>query len=246
VATVAEITTLLSEQDVPPDVAEELIEGLPGTLVLDEPAEVLAADLALCHPAPGPAEVRVRLRPLDGGEAQRITVVARDRPGLLAASAGALAGMGLSVVAVGAATWERQALALQGITVVDPRHRPWEPHDWEKVRAEVDAVIRGAHRPAIRYRRRGPVKVVASPVLDGHTLVTYEAPDRVGLLWAITSWLSSGGYNVLAARLRDVRPGVAGGTLVVDRQPDVNALVRHLAGRRGGSLLARRRDGRPR
>src|ERR1700730_16380042 len=104
VATTEEIASLLVGHDVPPAIVEELVEGLPGTLLLDEPAEVLAADLALCHPPLAPSEVGVQLRPADGDHTRRITVVSHDRPGLLAATAGALAERGLSVVSAGAAT----------------------------------------------------------------------------------------------------------------------------------------------
>ena len=244
-STVAEIASLLAGHDVPADVVDELIDGLPGTVVLDEPADVLAADLAVCHPSLGPSEVRVTLR-ADGEHSRRITVVAHDRRGLLAATAGALAGMGLSVVTVSAATWEHRAVALQGITVVDPQHQAWGPQDWERVRAEVEAVVAGTRSPAVTFRPAGPVKVVASPVLDGQTLVTVDAPDRVGLLWAIASWFEVGGYNVLAARLDDDGLGTASGALLVDRAPDVNQLVEHLAGKRRRSLITRLGDRRTR
>jgi UTP:GlnB (protein PII) uridylyltransferase len=245
VATAAEITSLLAGRDVPPEVVEELVEGLPGTLLLDEPAEVLAADLALCHPPLAPSEVRVELRPADGDHARRVTVVAHDRPGLLAATAGALAERGLSVVSAGAATWEQRAMALMGVTVVDPERRAWGPDDWALAADDVRAVTSGQRRPAVTFQPAGPVKVVASPVLDGHALVTVEAPDRIGLLWAIASWFEAGGYNMLAARLSDDGRGRALDTFLVDRAPDVDGLLARLSGgRRPGRFIARLRRGR--
>jgi UTP:GlnB (protein PII) uridylyltransferase len=230
VATVAEITSLLAARDVPPDLVDELVDGLSGSLLLDEPADVLAADLAVCHPALAPSEVRVRLRPATKDHARRVTVVAHDRPGLLAATAGAIAERGLSVVAAGAATWEHRSLALQGVTVVDPAKRRWGSAEWDEVAAAIDEIVRGLRSPNVTFQPGGPVKAVASPVFDGHAVVTVEAPDRVGLLWAIASWFEAGGYNVVAARLSDDGQGRASGAFLVDRSPDVELMVAHLAG----------------
>ena len=69
-------------------------------------------------------------------------------------------------------------------------------------------------------------------MFDGHALVTVEAPDRVGLLWAIASWFETGGYNVVAARLSDDGKGRASDTFLVDRAPDVDQLLARLAGGR--------------
>jgi predicted amino acid-binding ACT domain protein len=247
VATAAEITTLLASHDLPPGVVEELVDGLPGTLLLDESAEVLAADLALCHPPLAPTEVRVQVRPAGDSYSRRVTVVAHDRPGLLAATAGALAERGLSVVSAGAATWEHLGVALQGVTVVDPERRAWGSADWSLALDDVREVSSGSRRPAVAFQPAGPVKVVASPVLDGHALVTVVAPDKVGLLWAIASWFEAGGYNVLAAQLSDDGQGRANDTFLVDRSPDVDRLLARLAGeRRAGSWLARLRRRRSR
>jgi UTP:GlnB (protein PII) uridylyltransferase len=216
------------------------VDGLPATLLLDESAEVVAADLALCHPPLAPSEVRVQLRPASDSYSRRVTVVAHDRPGLLAATAGALAERGLSVVSAGAATWEHLGVALQGVTVVDPERRPWAPADWALAVDDVREVASGSRQPAVAFQPAGPVKVVASPVLDGHALVTVEAPDRVGLLWAIASWFEAGGYNVLAAQLSDDGRGRANDAFLVDRAPDVDGLLARLAGgRRPSSLIAR-------
>jgi predicted amino acid-binding ACT domain protein len=246
VATVAQLTSLLAAHDMPSELADELIDGLPDTLLLDEAAEVLAGDLALCYPPLGSSDVRVQLRPVDRDRGRRVTVVTHDRPGLLAAIAGALAGLDLSVVAAAAATWEHRALALMGVTVVDTGRHPWGQAEWDRVAGEVEAVVRGARIPAVAFRPAAPVKAVASQVLDGNALVTVEAPDRIGLLWAIASWFEAGGYNVLAARLSDDGAGRASDAFLVDRAPDVDRLVAHLAGTGGGSLLGRFRSRRAR
>ena len=58
---------------------------------MSERPAVLAADLALCHPPLAPDEVRAVARPMEAPSTFRVTVVATDRPGLLADTAAALA-----------------------------------------------------------------------------------------------------------------------------------------------------------
>ena len=247
VATVAELTSLLAAHDLPTDLVDELLDGMPGTLLLDEAAEVLAADLTLCHPPLVAEEVRVQLGPEGREHTRRVTVVTHDRRGLLAATAGALAGLGLSVVAAAAATWEDRGMAMEGVTVVDAERRQWGQSEWDRVAVEVEEVVRGTRVPSVAFRPAAPVKAVASPVLDGNALVTVEAPDRIGLVWAIASWFEMGGYNVLAARLSDDGAGRANDAFLVDRAPDVDRLVAHLDGSEtAGSRLGRlrRRRGR--
>ena len=73
--------------------------------LMSEPAAVLAGDLALCHPRLAKGEVRAVARPVESSTSVRLTVVARDRPGLLADTAALLAAEGLPVTSASAVTW---------------------------------------------------------------------------------------------------------------------------------------------
>jgi predicted amino acid-binding ACT domain protein len=224
VATAAELTTLLSARDVPPEVAGRLVDGLAGMWLLNEPAEVLAADLTHCHPEPSAGEVRASFRPSDGGGLWRLTVVAPDRPGLLAATAGTLASHGLSVRTAGMTTWPDQGMALQGLAVNGAA-------DWEALAAEIRQVLYGKRPVSVAWKPEGPVKVVSSPVLTGHSLITVEAPDRVGLLWAVASWFADHRLSVEAAQLEEEGQRAVD-RFLIDGSPDVNGLATHLAGMR--------------
>jgi glycine cleavage system regulatory protein len=224
VATAAELTTLLSARGVPPDTAGRLVEGLAGMWLLNEPAEVLAADLAHCHPEPSPGEVRASFRASDSDQVWRLTVVAPDRPGLLAATAGTLASHGLSVKTAGMTTWPDQAMALQGLTISGLA-------DWDAVAAEIQQALPGQHPVSVPWKPEGPVRVLSSQVLTGESLITVEAPDRVGLLWAVASWFCDRGLNVEAAQLEE-QGDRAVDRFLIDGSPDVNALATHLAGTR--------------
>ena len=85
---------------------------------MSERPAVLAADLALCHPPLAVAEVRAVARPMDTASTFRVTVVAADRPGLLADTAAALADEDLTVVSASVATWTDPDIALHSLTVV--------------------------------------------------------------------------------------------------------------------------------
>jgi hypothetical protein len=71
--------------------------------------------------------------------------------------------------------------------------------------------------------------VVSSPVLTGQSLITVEAPDRVGLLWAVASWFATQRLNVEAAHLDEQRQRAVD-RFLIDGSPDVNGLATHLAG----------------
>jgi UTP:GlnB (protein PII) uridylyltransferase len=224
VATAAELTTLLSARGVPSEVAGRLVEGLAGMWLLNEPAETLAADLAHCHPEPSPGEVRASFRPSDDVRLWRLTVVASDRPGLLAATAGTLASHGLSVRTAGMTTWPDQAMALQGLTISGAA-------EWDALAAEIRQVLGGKRPVSVAWKPEGPVKVLASQVLTGQSLITVEAPDRVGLLWAVASWFAYHRLNVEAAQLEE-QGERAVDRFLIDGSPDVNGLATHLAGMR--------------
>lgn len=176
-----------------------------------------------------------------------VTVVARDRPGLLAAVTGVLALQGLDVRSADASG--EGAFALEVFTVETARGR-WP--DWQRVGDEIDAVLRGrlpladrlADRDRIYARRRpgaahrGPVSVAVDNAASAtSTVVDVRAPDRVGLLHRITSALFAEGLDVTAARVSTLGDEVidafyvrdhAGGGKVLDRarQEDLEQAVR--------------------
>jgi [protein-PII] uridylyltransferase len=166
-------------------------------------------------------------RTVVAAEAPTVTVVARDRPGLLAAVTGVLALQGLDVRSADAAG--ERGFAVDVFTVEPGRGR-WP--DWQRVGDEVDAVLRGtlplAARLADRERtyaaRRprtahlGPISVsVDNTASATSTVVDVRAPDRVGLLHRITSALFSEGLDVTAARVSTLGDEVVDAFYVRDR-----------------------------
>ena len=235
-ATAAELKGLLEGTSLPGPLVDELVGGASTLWLMGEPADVLAGDLVLCHPALGPGEVRARVLPTAEPATWRVGVVTRDRPGLLAATAAALAAEGLSIVSASATTWPGPALALQRVAAARPDGRA-EPN-WDAVGARLRRGLSGVGatpRPDCAPFR--PVTVEAAPQSSGRTMVTVEAPDRVGLLWALAWWLAEHGCNIEVARAESAG-GRASGTFVVEGHVDPGAL--------GAWLSAERPSGAPR
>ena len=120
--TTDELRSLLRRTKIPKPIVTRLLGAASPLWLMSERPSVLAADLALCHPPLAPAEVRAVARPMDEPSTFRVTVVASDRPGLLADTAAALADEAMTVVSASVATWTDPDIALHSLTVV--RRRP--------------------------------------------------------------------------------------------------------------------------
>ena len=134
---------------------------------MSEGPAVLAADLALCHPPLAGTEVRAVARLMDTPSTFRVTVVAADRPGLLADTAAALAAEDLTVVSASVATWTDPDVALHSLTVVstsagDPR--------WDAVGERLRRLTSDS-RPPSRFAPTGRVTVTAEPSGPGRSVV---------------------------------------------------------------------------
>jgi len=222
---------LLLARSVPIDVVETLVSGLSGLWLLTEPPDVLADDLACCHPPPPPGDARVAVRQLGGPDRARITAVAADRPGLLTTTAGVIASLGLSVTEAVATTWPASHLALQALTIEDPERRAWTVDRWERLADRLSEVLSGGPLPTIASRPRGAIRVNVERLDPERSLLSVEAHDRVGLLWAIASHLCERRVNIAAAGMRSV-DSRAVDFFLLDGYPDPDALTSHLAGGR--------------
>jgi [protein-PII] uridylyltransferase len=141
-----------------------------------------------------------------------VTVVAKDRPGLLATVAGVFALHALNVHSADV-TGEGE-FAVELFDVEASRQR-WP--DWQLVADEIDAALRGTlpleERLAKRERayageRRpstphpvAPSVTVVGDASEASTVVEIRAADAVGLLYRITSTLFALDLDVVAARI---------------------------------------------
>ena len=191
--TALEIGRLLARTEVPADLVDRLLAEASPLWLMSEAAAALAGDLALCHPALSPGEVRAVARAVEGSTALRLTVVAEDRPGLLADTAAVLASEGLSVTSASAGTWSSMGLALHALTF-DPGG-VFDPDRWSGLGDKLAAMGRG-HAPEPRFAPAGNAVVTVNGEVTGRAVVEVAAVDQVGLLWATCRWFADHGVSI--------------------------------------------------
>jgi len=140
---------------------------------------------ALLDPLPRPREVRVATTPGRVPGTWNLDLAARDQPGLLARFTGVLAAHGVDVVQAVVATWDDGA-ALQAF------------------------VVRGATVPEAREFERALDRRLLPQPIDDATFTYHDtwcevtAPDRPGLLHAITVAFALAGVDIHAASVTTV------------------------------------------
>ena len=200
-ATVAELGALLALTSLPRKTIERLSDELSHLWLLSAPADVLAGDLALCHPPLEPDEVRVIVRPLDGGLGQRLSVLSADRPGLLADTAAVLAAEGLSIGAASVQTWADGGLALHSVSVFPDLPAP--PDDlWQRIGQRLQTTVADSpDRVPVEATR---LDVTVTGATEGTSIVRVTASDRVGLLATICRWFADHEISVESAGVETI------------------------------------------
>jgi [protein-PII] uridylyltransferase len=147
-----------------------------------------------------------------------LTVVAPDRPGILATVTGVLAMHGLDVHDAQAYT-RVDGMALEAYRIADPFGRVGDPAGRSAVERDLEAGLSGrldiderVNRRAARYsavRRRGstpqPAEVVFDPgASDFATVVEVHADDEIGLLYRICRTLFGLGLDVRLAKVATI------------------------------------------
>ncbi len=186
----------LADTSLPPGLTDDLAPEALDLWLMSEPSvELLASDRALCHPAPGRDEARARAVAVDRLGRWRITVVATDRPGLLADTTGVIASAGMAVLAASALTFGAEPLAVHSPTVFAPKldEKGWEELG-EKLR---QAAAGGLARPV--FEPTGVTEVSATGQPGGLHLVTVSAPDQLGLLSAVCAGLAAQSVSIQVA-----------------------------------------------
>jgi len=187
---VDEVRTRLGGEN--PSAVETYLARLPRPYILATESAAVARDFPLVAPRIGASEVRTRAGRGEREGTYEVTVVARDRPGLLSLIAGAMAVNGMNILSARAFTTE-DGVALDPF-VVEPAFRgEIDEERWRRFRTDLRHALEGRisldHRIAEKRAHYPPpsadvpVRVtVDNGVSDFYTVVEVSAPDRIGLL----------------------------------------------------------------
>ena len=172
---------------------EAYMERLPRAYLLAVTPEAAAGHYRLLAPALASAEVRTAAGPGERPGTYELTVVAADRPGLLARIAGSLTLAGMSILSAQAFTTE-DGVAIDLFTLEPAYRGEVDEERWRNFRHTLRRSLDGRtsldHR--VRQKRRHyppPPTDVATEVRvlndasDFFTVVEVEVPDRIGLLF---------------------------------------------------------------
>jgi [protein-PII] uridylyltransferase len=145
-------------------------------------------------------------------EGAQVTVVARDRPGLLAVVAGTFA---LHKLQIRGAVANGDGDMACDVFELDSDGR--EPHAWDRIEADLALALDGqldlegqlarrigGTRPPRRTsaaRPPHPRVLVDNAATPAATVVEVRAPDGIGLLYRITEAIASTGFDIASAKL---------------------------------------------
>jgi [protein-PII] uridylyltransferase len=164
-------------------------------------------------------------------EADRVTTVAPDRPGLFSRVAGVLSIHGLDVLGAQAHS-DEQGMAANEFRVVPPTQRmiPWDriTQDLERAMAGELAIEARLAERARTYRGRPATGTPAPPSVridndasSDSTVVEVRAPDGIGLLYRITKALADLGLDIRHARVQTLGPDVVDAFYIRGREGKV-------------------------
>ena len=199
----------LSLADLPQAEVDEHCRAMPASYLLNTPLDDLASHIYYVRQARAAKPV-VRLREDSTGQFTEIAVCTPDEPGLLAKIAGVLAALGVNIHAAQVFTRNSSDRTAIDLLYVDFEGRTLSQMKGVQARTELERVLTGKSSVNALWARHGrkpggEIELVALRVMshlsDEHTVVEVEAKDQPGLLYQLTSAISSLGWNIHSARI---------------------------------------------
>jgi [protein-PII] uridylyltransferase len=198
----------------PAGAVEAHLVGMPRAYFLAFPTSELIRHFALmAEPVPA-GDVRTHVSPTGERGVAELILVAPDRPGLFSKVSGALALNGINIISAQIFT-RPDGAALEVFRVTGSFEAEIEGGRWESVAADLRAALRGrlalearlaekrhayGARPA-RGKREPPRVIVDNTASDFATVIEVHAPDRIGLLYAVTSTLAELDLDIHLAKV---------------------------------------------
>ena len=206
--------TALADRFSADEVAAHAARIEPGYL-LSTPAETIGDHMELVGAAID-GGVGLRRDQLDGMD--RLTIVCRDRPGLLESLAGTLAAHQANVLG-GVAYTREDGIAIEVWHVGDALGHDIDERRWARILEAIPQVLDGSYplSDRIAEMRRtyptppstvSPTVHVENAASDTYSVVEVTAQDRPGLLHALTHALSDLGLDIHLAKMDTLGPEV--------------------------------------
>lgn len=198
----------------PPDAVERHIAAIPRAYVLAFPTTTLIRHFALMATPLEATDARTHVLQTDEPGVYELTVVTRDRPGLFSKVSGVLALNGINIVGAQAST-RSDGVAVEVFRCVGAHETQVDERRWERVTEDVRRALAGKLSLAARlaekraaYERRvrkgkddEPKVIVDNQASDFLTVIEVHCPDRVGLLYDITTALSELSLDIALAKI---------------------------------------------
>ena len=211
--------THLSKRDI-----KSLLGSAAPLWLLSDAAVALAGDLVLCRPKLKKGEVRALARRIEASTLVRLTIVARDRRGLLADSAAVLTTSGMSISNASASTWKQQHLALHSFIVGGGAQ--FDRAAWDRLGERLRTMVATDTAPLAGLRPLRRVTVTVQGAGD-RSIVKVAAPDEQGLLATLCRYFQVHDVNIETLQAR-TRNGIADDTFLVIGAVDAEDLKAHL------------------
>ena len=202
------------EYDILATVAREELRTLPTRYLLSTPLSVIAGHLRLLISLAG-RDLVMQHQHEPESDSSSFTICTYDMPGLFAKLTGVMAANGINILGAQIFTSSKgkaldilQVNSAQGLPITDESR-------WEKLEADMTAVIHGQanvaelvekrQRPtllAAKEARRFPTRVeFDNEVSEDYTVIDIYAHDKVGLLYLITSTLTTLGLYIGVSKI---------------------------------------------
>jgi [protein-PII] uridylyltransferase len=226
----------------PTKVVEEHLSSIPRAYMLAFPTTVLIRHFALMADELAETDARTHVARTEEPGTYELTVVARDRPGLFAKASGVLALNGISIADAQGFT-RSDGVAIEVFRCHGAFESSIDDARWDRVRADMERALRGRLALDMRIAEKrqayaskvskgkgeAPKIIIDNGVSDFLTVVEVHAPDRVGLLYDITSAFAELALDIRLAKIATYGEDVVDVFYVRDLEGQKIADAEHLA-----------------
>ncbi len=198
----------------PEEAVETHLSGVPRAYLLAFPTQTLIRHFALMAEDLVNGDVRIHVSSTEEPGVYEFTLVARDRPGLFAKASGVLALNGASIVDAQCFT-RSDGVALEVYRCVGAFDATIDPERWRRVEDDLRRALKGRLSLEVRLaekrqayagrvqmgKREAPKVIVDNGASDFMTVVEIHAPDRLGLLYDITTAMAEMALDIKLAKI---------------------------------------------